>query len=113
MVTLADIRLLTDLDSFKAGDLDPFIKHLRAHKPLTPQAYDLLVDYLEKKIKRPPRRVSVRTTDQRHRAIAALIKQLVDDGVPLKTAVHRASKKYARKDRTGWVAWRKHGRPRD
>jgi hypothetical protein len=111
MVTLADIRLLTDLDCFKAGDLGPFIKHLWAHKLLTPQAYNLLADYLERKRKRPPRRVSTRATDERHRAIAALIKQLVDAGVPLKKAVHLASQKYGRKDRTGWDAWSKYGRP--
>jgi hypothetical protein len=113
MVTLADIRLLTDLACFKAGDLGPFIKHLRAHKPLTPQAYGLLADYLERKSKRPPRRVSARATGERHRAIAALIKQFLDAGVPLKRAVHLASQKYARMDRTGWDAWRKHGRPLD
>jgi hypothetical protein len=113
MVTLADIRLLTDLACFKAGDLGPFIKHLRAYKPLTPQGYDLLADYLERKRKRPPRRVSTRATDERHRAIAALVKQLSDAGVPLKKAVHQASQKYWRKDRTGWDAWRKHGRPPD
>ena len=110
MVTLADIRLLADLDSFKAGDPGPFIKHLRAYKPLTPQAYDLLADYLEGKRKRPPRRVPARVTMVRHRAIAALIKQFLDAGVPLKKAVHQASQEYCRKDRTGWHAWRKHGR---